>query len=53
VLTAPVSTALPLRPGESRPTTEMPVASGSIESDLAKLRQTVEEPKKRGFFRRK
>jgi hypothetical protein len=31
----------------------MPVASGSIESDLAKLRQTVEEPKKRGFFRRK
>ncbi len=52
VLTAPVIPA-PLRPGESRPTTEMPVASGSIESDLAKLRQTVEEPKKRGFFRRK
>ena len=53
VLTAPV-TQVPLsRSGESRPTTETSVASGSIDSDLAKLRQTVEEPKKRGFFRRK
>jgi len=52
VLTAPVIPA-PLPRSESRPITETSVASGSIDSDLAKLRQTVEEPKKRGFFRRK
>ena len=35
--------APPARPGESAP----------IERDLAQLRQTIEEPKKRGIFRRK
>ncbi|MGQ9548391.1 MAG: glutamate mutase L [Roseiflexus sp.] len=52
-LTASVSPASSLYSVESRSTTETPAAGVSIESDLAKLRQTVEEPKKRSLFRRK
>jgi hypothetical protein len=38
-------------PRISEPHLDAP-SSGSIESDLARLRQTVEQPKKRGIFRR-
>ncbi len=38
---------------EQRPPSEPPAAPGSLESDLAKLRQTFEEPKKRSWFGRK
>lgn len=42
------------RVDESRPAVEAPAAATSIETDLAKLRESVEEPqKKRGLFRRK
>jgi hypothetical protein len=45
-----VEPAAPAVPAAALPETEMPQA---LDRDLAKLRQTVEEPKKGGFLRRK
>ena len=51
----PVEVAIsPRSPRVSEPKidTSPPGSSPSIDKDLARLRQTVEQPKKRGFFRR-
>lgn len=48
-----VETAAPSAPAPSAVEPPQPEASAALDHDLARLRQTVEEPKRGGIFRRK